>query len=234
MSGKPLGRKAYGSIGHLLSSRVGPGDHHVHKGQDRICTEKARDKRDRIIVQEKLDGSCCAVAKVEGVVVALGRAGYLASSSRFVQHQYFAEWVRRHYDTFAFLLDEGRRFVGEWLAQAHGTLYDNEHPDWSPFVIFDLMQEHYRATYDELSELVGVDFATPHVISDGPPYPVEQLADMPSYHGADEPEGAVYRVERDGVVDYLAKWVRPGKIDGLYLPETSTSIVDSPVWQWTP
>ena len=78
---KPLGGKAYGSIGHLPSSRLGPGDHSVHEGQARICTTKVRDKRDRVIVQEKLDGSCCAVAKVEGRVVALGRAGYLATTS---------------------------------------------------------------------------------------------------------------------------------------------------------
>ena len=58
MTNKTLGRKAYGSIGHLPNSRVGPKDHHVHEGQARICTVKARDKHDRVIVQEKLDGSC--------------------------------------------------------------------------------------------------------------------------------------------------------------------------------
>ena len=33
MTNKPLGRKAYGSIGHLPNSRVGPKDHHIHEGQ---------------------------------------------------------------------------------------------------------------------------------------------------------------------------------------------------------
>lgn len=39
-------------------------------------------------------------------------------------------------------------------------------------------------------------------------------------HGAiDEPEGLVYRVEREGRVDFLCKYVRPNKIDGLYMKE---------------
>ena len=50
MRTKPLGRRAYGSIGHLPDSRMGPGDHHVHEGQARICTEKVRDRHDLVIV----------------------------------------------------------------------------------------------------------------------------------------------------------------------------------------
>jgi hypothetical protein len=33
---KPLNAKAYGSIGHLPMSRLGPGDWSVHEGQARI------------------------------------------------------------------------------------------------------------------------------------------------------------------------------------------------------
>ena len=43
---------------------MGPGDH-VHAGQAEICTEKARDKHDKVIVQEKLDGSCVAAALID-------------------------------------------------------------------------------------------------------------------------------------------------------------------------
>jgi hypothetical protein len=51
-------------------------------------------------------------------------------------------------------------------------------------------------------------------------------------HGAiDEPEGAVWRVERQGQVDFLTKYVRPGKADGCYLPELSG---EEPVWNWRP
>ena len=74
---KPLGGKAYGSIGHLPNSRLGPGDWHIHEGQMRILTEKPR-KGDRIIITEKLDGACMAVANIDGEIVPLTRAGYRA------------------------------------------------------------------------------------------------------------------------------------------------------------
>ena len=41
-------------------------------------------------------------------------------------------------------------------------------------------------------------------------------------HGAiDKPEGLIYRVERNGIVDFLCKYVNPEKQNGIYLPEIS-------------
>ena len=52
------------------------------------------------------------------------------------------------------------------------------------------------------------------------------------FHGALEPvEGAVWRVERKGKVDFLGKYVRPDKIDGCYLPEINGGAA---VWNWRP
>ena len=52
------------------------------------------------------------------------------------------------------------------------------------------------------------------------------------FHGALEPaEGAVWRVERMGKVDFLGKYVRPDKADGRYLPELSCTAA---VWNWRP
>ena len=51
-SPKPLGRKAYGSIGHLAGSRMGPTDSQVHEGQSAICTTKAR-PGDTIVIKER-------------------------------------------------------------------------------------------------------------------------------------------------------------------------------------
>ena len=146
---KPLGQKAYGSIGHLPESRMGPGDHKLPEGQAAIATTKARDKHDVVIVTEKLDGSCCAVALLNGSLLALGRAGHLAQTSPYEQHQLFAAWVRHNEPLFDFLQD-GERIVGEWLAQAHGTRYDFHNPFnpggpiIEPFCAFDLMRDDVR------------------------------------------------------------------------------------------
>ena len=228
---KPLGQKAYGHIPHLPGSRMTPADKHCHEGQARICTEKPRDKYDRIIVQEKLDGACVAIANVEGAILALGRAGYLAVSSPFEQHHLFAQWVMDNEARFLEVLRPGERLVGEWLAQAHGTRYALSH---EPFVAFDLMREVLRTPYEEFIRRIAERFVTPRVIHTGGPISIDAVVAQlePSGHGAlDAVEGAVWRVERQGRVDFLAKWVRPDKVDGSYLPEISNR---EPVWNWRP
>lgn len=233
MADKPIGRKAYGSIGHLLGSRLGPGDRTVHAGQARIVTERARDRHDVVLVQEKLDGSCCAVARVGASILALGRRGYLAQSSVFEQHQLFAAWVREHEGIFAAFLGDGERVVGEWLAQAHGTRYDAADPAFAPFVVFDLMTADIRTPWNVLLERVGGRLVSAAVIANDPT-PIEDAlrAVASSMHGAIDPvEGVVYRCERHGRVDFLAKYVRHDKVDGCYLPEISGG---SAIWNWRP
>jgi hypothetical protein len=192
---KPLGHKAYGSIPHLPGSRMGPADHHCHEGQARICLEKVRDRHDVVVVQEKLDGSCVAVARIGAALVALGRAGYPAATSPYEQHHLFAAWVQAEEWRFADLLD-GERLVGEWLAQAHGTRYDLR--GRNPFVPFDVMVGQVRAPYANFRDRFAGAFQLPRVLAQVS----TSLADVQamlttSGHGALDPvEGAVWRVER--------------------------------------
>ena len=245
MKEKPLGRKNYGHIPHLPGSRMGSSDHTCHPGQARIATEKARDKHDRIIVTEKLDGSNVGVARIGDAIYPLGRAGYLASSSPYLQHRLFANWAYENAARFLAVLDDGERLVGEWMAQAHGTMYRLEH---EPFVAFDLMRGSERVFYDEFRARVrACDFVVPCFLHGGPAISVEKIMDLLhplgctgtyGFHGALEPvEGAVWRVERNKlvdrhsgrrrmVVDFLVKYVRSDKQDGKYL--------DKEVWLWRP
>ena len=229
---KPLGHKAYGHIPHVPGSRVGPGDKHCEYGQYKIVTEKPRDKNDLIIVQEKLDGSNCSVARINNNIIALGRAGYHAETSPYEQHCYFAKWVYKQTDRFLSLLDDGERLVGEWLLQACGTRYKLAH---EPFVAFDLMRGHNRSIYhDFLLRVLPYGFTIPRLIHIGQPFKLEKAkyAIKRSGHGAiDEVEGVVYRCERENKVDFLCKWVRSDKIDGKYLPENNNNKI---VWNIDP
>jgi hypothetical protein len=228
---KPLGRKAYGSIGHLPNSRLGKADHCVPDSCARICTEHLRDKHDRIIVQEKLDGSCVAVALLGGKLFPLGRAGWPAESSPHEQHKLFAQWVGMNEERFRSVLTEGERLVGEWLAQAHGTIYDLSGRE--PFGAFDLMVEERRVCFDEFNCRVTPFFWTPTTLHDGGPISTEEAMSLcrDRHWPCDEVEGVVYRVHRKGRVLFLAKWVRLDKIDGKYLPEVSGRPA---VWNWKP
>lgn len=236
MTTKPLGIKAYGSTPHLIGSRMGPGDHHVHEGQSAICTTKARDKHDRIILTEKLDGSNVAVAIVGQEILALTRAGYLATTSPYEQHHLFAAWVKENGEKFDFALSDGEVMHGEWLAQAHGTRYELPH---GPFVAFGMSRltdgKLRRFPWDTVSAVVrGAGLPLASVLSDGPPVSIEDARHFirHSRHGAIDPvEGAVWRVERKGEVDLMAKWVDPAKEDGKFLPQFSGN---EAIWNWRP
>lgn len=230
---KPLGYKAYGSIGHLPNSRMGPADHCIPQGQADICTKKVRDRHDIVIVHEKLDGSCTAVARLGNEIVALGRAGWLAQSSPYEQHQLFAYWVRSNEDRFREVLKDGERLVGEWLAQAHGTKY--ELGDREPWAVFDLMRGKERATHIEFDCRLKDIFARPHLLHFGEALSVEAAMELHEQNKwpCEETEGVVYRVERRGKVDFLGKWVKPTKVDGKYIPGLNGND-GIEVWNWRP
>lgn len=232
MHGKPLGRKSYGSIGHLPNSRLGPSDSCVTEGQATICTVRTRDKHDTIIVQEKLDGSNVGVALLNGEIVPLSRAGYHARTSPYEQHHLFADWVAVNECRFRRVLKEGERICGEWLAQAHGTIYTLG-SDFEPFAAFDIMVGAQRKTFSEFIHQLDTEFMTPTLLHHGSSMSVDEALSIHADYGfpCDEIEGVVYRVERQGKVDFLAKYVRPNKVDGKYLE----SVTGRPsVWNWRP
>ncbi len=234
---RPLGRKAYGSIPHLPGSRTGAADRHLSPGLARLCTERVRDARDTVVVLEKLDGSCVAAARVGDSVLALGREGRLAARSPNESRRLWAAWVAANTERFLAVLQPGERLVGEWLALAHGTRYALPH---EPFAAFDLMRDGERLPWRVLtSRLQPGGFVTPGLVHEGGPLGVAAALERlqgGGFHGALDPvEGAVWRVERrEGAavrVEFLAKYVRPDKVDGSLLPENTGRAA---IWNWRP
>lgn len=223
---KPLGGKAYGSIGHLPQSRLGPGDWSIHEGQARICLEKPRNG-DRVICTEKIDGSCMAVANIDGAIVPLTRSGYRAGAGTYEHLRVFEKYVSNNWSVFMEVLRPGERIVGEWTAMAAGTRYDRLHPRFSPFIAFDIFRGKDRVLRDEFERVTwAAGMETASILYDGPlGFSIEQaLAELGpnGKHGAIDPvEGAVWRVEREGRVDFLAKFVRHDKQDGVFFPNLS-------------
>ena len=218
---KPLGMKAYGSTPHLLGSRLGPGDYSLQEKQCELFTGARTRKGDRLIVTEKADGSCVSVAKKNGRILALQRAGYLAETSPFALHHAFARWValrERHFDA---MLREDERLVGEWLHTAMGTRYHIEDPD-RLLLGFALFDGKRRVPYDAFARRCD-DFGIPraHVLSDGPGIPIEEalrLLGPSGHHGAlDGIEGAVWVLESQGEFNAITKFVTHDKIDGKYM-----------------
>ena len=104
-------------------------------------------------VTEKLDGSCCCVARQDGQIIPLTRTGYLASESRMDAHRGFADWVYERQWLFMKILEDDERLAGEWMAQAHGTVYESL---TDLFYVFDLLRGTERVPFDECVERAGL------------------------------------------------------------------------------
>lgn len=218
---KPLNRKNYGSIPHLSNSKLGTGDHFIEKGQERILTEKVRDKHDEVLVFEKYDGSNVGIGKIDNRIVALTRSGYTAKTSPYKQHHLFSDWVYKNVMKWMDVLENGERITGEWLAQAHGLKYNIE---VEPIVFFDHFNtENQRSQFDYVGELaIMYGLQLPRMLHRGKAIATNEL--LPILNTGTEkicsigmPEGMVYRVERKGKVDFLAKWVRSDFEAGKYI-----------------
>lgn len=214
---KPIGRKNYGSIPHLSNSKLGEKDYFITEGQERILTSKTRDKNDVVFVFEKYDGSNVGIAKKHGNIFALTRSGYQAITSPYSQHHKFHEWVEKRINFFDSILDEGERIVGEWLFRTHGIRYEIQ---GSPIVFFDWFDSNNKRY--PFSKLESVNIHKPRLLHKGNAISVDSLIQKlnertPNFKSIENPEGMVYRVERNDKVDFLAKWVRTDFETGKYL-----------------
>lgn len=229
MSQKVIIGKAYGSIPHLRGSKFGNRLDKGCSGSDTalFTGPLRRSPQDWITVTEKLDGSSVAVMNYCGSLVAINRAGYPAISSPWVQHRLFAIWVNDHYAELSTVLQcNGDRICGEWLAQAHGTRYDLT--GRSPFVAFDLFSSFgKRRNHWDFEDLCkSAEIQTAPLLWEGPePCSIEEalcrLGEHGQYGAIDLAEGCVWRLEREGEFEAIAKYVRPEKDIGGYLPEVS-------------
>lgn len=218
---KPLGIKNYGSIPHISTSKLGIGDHYVDAGQERILLEKKRDKKDIVFSHEKYDGSNVGICKVNGRILSLTRSGYEAKTSKYIQHHVFSDWVEKKQKLFQEILVEGERLAGEWMLQAHGLKYTIK---GDPIVFFDFFTpDNKRLPQSEfLFQSQKYELKTPRLLSVGDAIELEYLTPIldlktKSIESEGRPEGIVFRVERNGKVDFLAKWVRSDFEAGKYI-----------------
>ena len=206
----------YGSIPHLPNSRLGDGEHYIPHGQSDILQKAARGRT--VIVQRKYDGTNVGVIRQGYQIIALQRYGYRADQAPRPQHRLFAAWVKKNEAEFRVALQDGERICGEWLLQAHGTMMRLKS---SPFIAFDMfMPDNSRILWGEFSRRASPIFDIAEVLSFGSISAVEIVEGVSRHYDLlndDEHEGYVYRAETKDTVEFLAKYVKPSKVDGKYL-----------------
>jgi len=223
---KPLGGKSYGSIPHLIGSKLGEGDHHIHEGQHRILTNKKRDRHDVVFVTEKYDGSNVSIANVGGKIIALTRSGYEADTSPYKTHHAFNFWVKKHKSELRLILPEDTRLCCEWLHKRHSLEYFFAKGTAESFIVcFDLIDNitNEKMPYFDFYSIDTWLIPKARIIHIGEAIEPNKL--LHKLNGAHQspvrcvqnPEGMVYRCERHGKCDFLAKWVRSDFMPGEFL-----------------
>lgn len=232
---KILPHKAYNTIHHLPTSRLGTSERCISARQNDLLTNPDFQQAGNIIiVQEKLDGSCVCAYRKDNELFALGRAGDLADHSANESRRLWASWVADNEARFMAILQDGERLCGEWLAMVHGTHYTLPH---EPFVAFDLFTADNRAlTYTDFRARIDhakAYFIAPYLIHYGkePCHLEDALQRLGNgHHGStDKPEGLIWRLERNQRLAFKAKYVRHDKEDGCYLTE-KTGLPEQ--WNW--
>jgi hypothetical protein len=119
------------------------------------------------------------------------------------------------------ILNDGERFVGEWLHTAMGTRYEIEDPD-QLLIGFAHFSGQERSPYDLFVNKAGaIDLPVAKVIHDGTGISVEDALEIlgpNGFHGAlDGIEGGVWVLESNGRFNTIAKFVKHDKVDGKYM-----------------
>ena len=212
--------KMYPKIPHLPGSRTGIRDRHCGVVLAKRLLEESK-PGDTVIVQEKLDGTNVLISRINDQLIALGRDGKPCKHSRNTNRQAFATWLEKHQNRFAWL-ENLERLVCEWLPVTHGTRYNLPH---EPIVALDFFNAvETRATISELQTKIATSsLIVPHVLHVGNAISLEVMLEKLGLHGRhgalDASEGLVYRLERPNKLIVIAKYVRHGKIDGLFLAD---------------
>jgi hypothetical protein len=224
--------KLYPKIPHLPGSRTGLRDRHCGIALAKRLLEESQ-PGDTVIVQEKLDGTNVIVSRINGQLMALGRDGKSCKNSRNTNRKAFAVWLEQNQTRFDWLQNL-ERLACEWLPIAHGTRYAFTHEPIVALDFFDALGT--RASLHGLQTKIATSSLNiPHVLHAENAISLElalKKLGLHGFHGAlDKSEGLVYRLECQNRLLILAKYVRHGKIDGLYLSD-HTGLED--VWNSFP
>lgn len=213
--------KNYDKIYHLPGSWMTGNDKMCESWQELRATQWAQEG-DLVIVTEKMCGKNYGVAKEDGKIMALNRAGdiitggldavHLAGEWDKEEDRRFAKLVYNNREKFSGMLEDGEVASGEFLDRSHGVEYILR--VGIPFVVFDILDAngHYISILHLVGRCNRVNIPHPHIIHIGGPIGtgdiLRRLGDHGYHNARPAPEGAVWYVENHGKQVFKVKFRR--------------------------
>lgn len=206
----------FGSIGHLKGSKL-------IDSKDKLLSEKEqykytickRNKKDLVIITEKIDGMNAGVIKRNGLIYPINRNGYDSRTMGTVHKELqllgieWAKWVDSNYLKYNSILQEGERLVFENCIMQHTLKY--EFKDEPVFLLAKYNSDNKKISFNELLSLARTySIQQPPVLNIGvaiSPEIIIQQYPKGIVGVKGEIEGIVYNYEHNGTHESCAKYV---------------------------
>lgn len=206
----------FGTIAHLTGSKmIDDKDKLLNSEEQNKFTVCKRDRKDLVVISEKIDGMNAGVLKKEGYLYPINKQGYDVRNMGSVHKELtilgmeWAKWVDNHYLLYDTLLEEGERLVFENCIIQHTLKYKFKSDP--VFLLAKYKSNNKRINYKELTELAQHNnIQQPPLLNMGlalkPQIVLEQYPKgMAGVQGWIE--GIVYNYEHDGKHESCAKYV---------------------------
>src|SRR5437667_7480478 len=147
---------------HLEGSRYQPGDEDLGG----VAFELIRGRN--LVVEEKLDGSNCAISFSEAGELRLqSRGHYLMGGPRERQFSLLKSWCTRHRDAFWQVLGPRYIIYGEWMYAKHTIFYDALPHYFLEFDVLDRESSVFLSTERRATLLAGLPIVSAPVLHAG-------------------------------------------------------------------
>ena len=189
---------------HITGSRLQPGD------EDLLSVAMETLDLLPLVVEEKLDGSNCAVSfDPHGNLILQSRGHALTGGPRERQFDLFKRWASHH---TAWLREAlGSRYVmyGEWLFARHTIPYDALPHYFLEFDILDREAHQFLSTERRQAMLAGGPVVSAPVLAAGRNIDLVQQLGRSTCSSYEAMEGVYVKHEEHGCVIGRFKYVRP-------------------------
>ena len=195
---------------HLTGSRIQPGDEDV----DTIAREALLGLP--VVVEEKLDGSNCAISfTAESTLILQSRGHILTGGPRERQFALFKRWANHHSAGLHDIL--GSRYVmyGEWLYARHTIPYDRLTHYFLEFDILDRNQSEFLSTTRRHAMLKTSPVMSVPVLHTGAVRGLDEWIGRSRCSSTETMEGLYLKHEEHGRVVGRFKYVRAGFLQAV-------------------